>query len=80
MAAWRRCLRANFSDKEREEDMRELGFYDGRIIEKNEPVICIEDRGYQFGDGVYDAWMVLNGKHFFKERASGPFRTELQNA
>ncbi|MDU4962328.1 MAG: aminotransferase class IV [Sporomusaceae bacterium] len=46
--------------------MRALGFYDGRIIEKDEPVIRIEDRGYQFGDGVYDAWMVLNGKHFLR--------------
>ena len=44
-----------------------LGFYDGRIVEKDEPVICIEDRGYQFGDGVYDAWMVLNGKHFLRK-------------
>ncbi|MDU2063469.1 MAG: aminotransferase class IV [Sporomusaceae bacterium] len=47
--------------------MKELGFYDGKIIEKNEPVICIEDRAYQFGDGVYDAWMVLNGKHFLRK-------------
>lgn len=47
--------------------MKELGFYDGRIVEKNEPVICIEDRGYQFGDGVYDAWMVMNGKHFLRK-------------
>ncbi len=46
--------------------MKELGFYDGKIVEKNEPVICIEDRAYQFGDGVYDAWMVLNGKHFLR--------------
>lgn len=47
--------------------MKELGFYDGKIIEKNQPVICIEDRAYQFGDGVYDAWMVLNGKHFLRK-------------
>ena len=46
--------------------MKELGFYDGRIVKKDEPVICIEDRGYQFGDGVYDTWMVLNGKHFLR--------------
>jgi len=47
--------------------MKELGFYDGKIVEKNQPVICIEDRGYQFGDGVYDAWMILNGKHFLRK-------------
>ncbi|HWR39231.1 MAG TPA: aminotransferase class IV [Patescibacteria group bacterium] len=46
--------------------MKSVGFYDGKIIDKDQPVICIEDRGYQFGDGVYDAWMVLNGKHFLR--------------
>lgn len=47
--------------------MKEVGFYNGKIIETNEPVICIEDRGYQFGDGVYDAWMVYKGKHFLRK-------------
>ena len=46
--------------------MKALGFYDGKIIDKEQPVIRIEDRGYQFGDGVYDAWMVINGKHFLR--------------
>ena len=47
--------------------MKALGFYDGKIVEKDQPVICIEDRGYQFGDGVYDAWMVIDGKHFLRK-------------
>ncbi len=47
--------------------MKALGLYDGKIVDKDQPVICIEDRGYQFGDGVYDAWMILNGKHFLRK-------------
>jgi len=47
--------------------MKSLAFYDGKIVEKDQPVVCIEDRGYQFGDGVYDAWMVFNGKHFLRK-------------
>lgn len=47
--------------------MQDLWFYDGRILEKDEPVIRIEDRGYQFGDGVYDVWMIYNGKHFLRK-------------
>jgi D-alanine transaminase len=47
--------------------MNSLAFYDGKIVGKNQPVVCVEDRGYQFGDGVYDAWMVLNGKHFLRK-------------
>ena len=47
--------------------MNGLGFYDGKIIERDKPVISLEDRGYQFGDGVYDAWMVINGQHFLRK-------------
>ncbi|MBP2667387.1 MAG: dat [Firmicutes bacterium] len=47
--------------------MTSVWFYDGKIVEKNQPVACIDDRGYQFGDGVYDAWMVFNGRHFLRQ-------------
>ena len=47
--------------------MKGLGFYDGKIVERDQPLISLEDRGYQFGDGVYDAWMVINGKHFLRK-------------
>ncbi|MFZ5753853.1 MAG: aminotransferase class IV [Bacillota bacterium] len=47
--------------------MRAVGLFDGKIIEVDEPVIRIEDRGYQFGDGVYDAWVAINGKHFLRK-------------
>ncbi|CUH94957.1 hypothetical protein P22_1026 [Propionispora sp. 2/2-37] len=47
--------------------MKPVYFYDGRIVDQNQPVICLEDRGYQFGDGVYDTWMVINKKHFLRQ-------------
>jgi D-alanine transaminase len=47
--------------------MGEQFFYDGRFVRGDEPVVGLEDRGYQFGDGVYDAWMVYGGKHFLRD-------------
>ncbi len=46
--------------------MTGAAFYDGKIVERDKPVISLEDRGYQFGDGVYDAWMIVNGKHLLR--------------
>jgi D-alanine transaminase len=36
----------------------------GKIIERSEAKVDIEDRGYQFGDGVYEVIRVYNGKMF----------------
>lgn len=44
--------------------MKELGLINGRLIEINENVITLEDRGHQFGDGVYEVAKVYNGKCF----------------
>lgn len=44
--------------------MGALGFIDGRIVDPKELVIAMEDRGYQFGDGVYEYTKVYNGKCF----------------
>jgi D-alanine transaminase len=46
--------------------MSDVYFYDGRFVRGDEPVVRLEDRGYQFGDGVYDAWMVHEGKQFLR--------------
>ena len=48
--------------------MNELGFFDGEFINLTEAKICLEDRGYQFGDGIYEATMVYNGHCFALER------------
>ena len=44
--------------------MRALGLIDGRIVDLKENVIAMEDRGYQFGDGVYEYAKVYQGKCF----------------
>jgi D-alanine transaminase len=46
--------------------MSDVFFYDGRFVRGDEPVVRLEDRGYQFGDGVYDAWMVHGGRQFLR--------------
>ena len=46
--------------------MSDLYFYDGRFVGADEPVVSLGDRGYVFGDGVYDAWMVLDGRQFLR--------------
>ncbi|EIW17929.1 MULTISPECIES: D-amino-acid transaminase [Pelosinus] len=44
--------------------MRELGLINGRFVDMNEKVVTMEDRGHQFGDGVYEVTKVYNGKCF----------------
>lgn len=44
--------------------MKELGLIDGRIVDLSEKLISMEDRGYQFGDGIYEVTSVFNGKLF----------------
>ena len=42
----------------------EFALVNGEIIERSEAKVDIEDRGYQFGDGVYEVIRVYNGKLF----------------
>ncbi|MBN6889372.1 D-alanine transaminase [Cytobacillus horneckiae] len=42
----------------------EFVILNGNIINRSEASIDIEDRGYQFGDGVYEVIRVYNGKMF----------------
>ena len=44
--------------------MGALGYIDGRTVDLKELVIAMEDRGYQYGDGVYEYTKVYNGKCF----------------
>ncbi|WP_177505848.1 D-amino-acid transaminase [Anaerosinus sp.] len=48
--------------------MRPLGFFDGRIVELDEKIVAMEDRGHQFGDGIYEATRIYNGKCFQLKR------------
>lgn len=42
----------------------EIAFYDNQFIDVNEKVIPIQERGHQFGDGIYEVIRVYNGKPF----------------
>jgi len=44
--------------------MKSLGLVNGNLVDLNENVVPMEDRGHQFGDGVYEFVKVYNGKCF----------------
>ena len=46
----------------------EYGFFDGEFVALDEPKVQLEDRGYQFGDGIYEVTRIYNGKLFALER------------
>lgn len=47
-----------------------IAYVDGRWVEAGEAVVPIHDRGFLFGDGVYDTCRVLAGRYFrFAEHA-----------
>lgn len=44
--------------------MGPIGLIDGELIDLNQNIVPMEDRGYQFGDGVYEVTRVYNGRCF----------------
>lgn len=42
----------------------DIGYINGRYIELNELAVPIEERGHQFGDGIYEVIRVYNGMPF----------------
>lgn len=48
--------------------MGPLGLIDGRIIDLAENILPMEDRGHQFGDGVYEVTRIYNGHPFALEQ------------
>jgi len=44
--------------------MNPVGLLDGKLVDLNENVVPMEDRGHQFGDGVYEVTRVYNGRCF----------------
>ena len=44
--------------------MQPIGLIDGEIVTIDAKVVSMEDRGHQFGDGVYEVTRVYNGKCF----------------
>ncbi|MDM5330665.1 D-amino-acid transaminase [Neobacillus sp. CF12] len=46
----------------------EFALLNGDIIQRSEAKVDVEDRGYQFGDGVYEVIRIYNGKMFTVEQ------------
>ena len=44
--------------------MKELTYFNGEMIESGAKVVSLDDRGYCFGDGVYEVVRVYNGRAF----------------
>lgn len=61
--------------------MSRIAYVNGRYVRHSQAAVHIEDRGYQFGDAVYEVWSVQDGRlkdeagHFARlERSLGEIR------
>ncbi len=45
-----------------------LAYLNGQFLPRSAATISVEDRGFVFGDGVYEVWRVVNGRLFESER------------
>lgn len=45
-----------------------LAYLNGQYLPRSSATIPIEDRGFIFGDGVYEVWRVVNGRLFETDR------------
>src|SRR5262249_6013887 len=45
-----------------------LAYLNGQILPRSQATIPVEDRGFIFGDGVYEVWRVVNGRLFELDR------------
>lgn len=58
--------------------MPELAYLNGKLMPINEALVTIEDRGYQFGDAVYEFIASYNGKLFCLEAHLDRLMNSLQ--
>jgi D-alanine transaminase len=45
-----------------------LAYLNGQFLPRSTATVSVEDRGFVFGDGVYEVWRVVNGRLFESER------------
>jgi D-alanine transaminase len=64
--------------------MGRIAYVNGRFVPHGEAVVHIEDRGYQFGDAIYEVWALFDGKlgdaegHFARlERSLGELAIDM---
>lgn len=44
--------------------MKELTYFNGEFVEPGAKCVSLDDRGYCFGDGVYEVTRVFDGRCF----------------
>ncbi|MGW8426269.1 hypothetical protein ACWGJQ_12310 [Peribacillus simplex] len=42
-------------------------YFNGKFVEPNESVVPIDERGHQFGDGVYEVIRIYDSKPFMMD-------------
>jgi D-alanine transaminase len=57
----------------------EFALVNGEIIPRHDAKIDVEDRGYQFGDGIYEVIRIYNGKMFTAAEHLKRFEKSAQN-
>ncbi|HEX3865098.1 MAG TPA: D-amino acid aminotransferase [Gemmatimonadaceae bacterium] len=45
-----------------------LAYLNGQVLPRSQATISVEDRGFIFGDGVYEVWRVIHGQLFEVDR------------
>ena len=56
----------------------EYGFFNGEFLTLDTAAVSLEDRGYQFGDGIYEAVRIYNGRCFALDRHLARCRRSLR--
>ena len=42
--------------------MSRIAYVDGQFVPHRQASVHVEDRGFQFGDSIYEVWSVRQGK------------------
>ena len=58
--------------------MPETGFYNGKFLPTDSPCVQMEDRGHQFGDGIYEVTRFYDGKLFAFDKHLSRLRRSLK--
>jgi len=58
--------------------LKELGYFDGEFITLDTAKVRLEDRGYEFGDGIYEASRIYNGTSFALARHLERYRRSMR--
>jgi D-alanine transaminase len=53
-------------------------YLNGKFLARSAAVISVDDRGFIFGDGVYEVWRVVNGRLFEAERHAARLASGLR--